>query len=121
MFLLLGSGEGFGRPHCPHHDGISVVHVPASAPAGAAMDMGGHGHDMSAHHGQAPSHAEHGACTCVGACMGGGATPLPAEAPVFVASWAPPRVRSEMPEAAEHLPGRTPHVLPFAQAPPRAC
>lgn len=114
VFLLLGTGEGFGRPHCPHHDGIPG----AQAAAPTSMHMGGHA-ATHAPEGHAPSHAEHGACTCPGACLAGGATPLPAEGPAFVAAWAPIQVREETPEPAEHLPGRTPYVLPFAHAPPR--
>ncbi len=106
VFLLLGVGEGLGRPHCPHHDAVSAAHVPA-APADA------HGH------GDAPADPAHpGGCTCPGPCLDGPPVHPPAEAPTFAAAWAPPRVRDEAPRSREILPGRTPYTLPYAQAPP---
>ncbi|HEX8393622.1 MAG TPA: hypothetical protein VF665_14855 [Longimicrobium sp.] len=106
LFLLSGAGEAAGARPCPHHDG------------GAAAQAGEHGH-----HGAEPRHpapAEHAPCSCAGHCATPSGPAVPPNTVVRVEAEfaaAPRALRSEAPAPS---PRRLAHLLPYAQAPPRA-
>ena len=142
-------GDAWGVHDCPHHDMLPPVAASEAAnalgaPEGAAgaPGHGGHGSDAgygghgaaasaaSAHASAAHAHdggagdcddCGHGPCTCVGHCQtGGSGTAALAMRPRVVlavppASWGLPSVRL----VHDPLPGPTPYLLPFANAPPR--
>jgi hypothetical protein len=120
LVLLLGSGaDAYGLHRCEHHDARPL---PAAA--------GDHGDAAHAHPGHA-GHADHldagvpssdshhdGGCSCVGDCTGAGAaTTVMPVGDVAIASHESAVDRSVVPSDPP-LAAHTPHVLPFAQAPP---
>src|SRR5690606_19893035 len=110
VFLLLGAGDLFGVHPCPHHEGG----------AGHEEAQGHSAPSEHAHHGtpdtEAP--AEHGGCTCQGACPTASAGFLPIA----------PRVEIGIPVEflplavvrgqTSYLPRYLPFFLPYSQAPP---
>jgi len=121
-FVLARVEEGAGALHCPHHDAVPGGAVAADEPAG-------HG---APHHGEAaadadlgeahPGHgadAEHGVCTCLGACQTASAVSLPAPSIAVVLLRLPQAPARPLPDAP--LPARAvaqPHSIPYATAPP---
>ena len=123
-FVLARVEEGLGARHCPHHDA-----VPGGAVAAAEEPAG---QDGAPHHGDPaddagpgeahPGHgadAEHGRCTCMGACQTASTVSLPPPSVAVVLlrlPQAPARPLSDAP-----LPARAvaqPHSIPYATAPP---
>lgn len=108
LLLLSGAGEASGVRSCPHHDGMA-----------AAAQAGGHDHH-GMHGGGDSAPAEHAPCNCGGHCATPAGPALPPEiiAQVEAVTAATPRaLRTE----AQARPARQiAHLLPYAQAPPRA-
>ena len=103
LFLVAGAERAFSYAACPHHG--------MAAPAGRA------GHATHDH--DAPPSGDHsGPCSCLGACQTAGAGVLPSARSLQVA--APGAVTRAAGPTVEivALPGREPHTLPFATAPP---
>jgi hypothetical protein len=115
LFLVTGAAEGFGTHVCAHHDPV----LAALAAQGAGVDHAApavHGEQHPGHDAGQPAHS---GCTCIGTCQVGGALLLPTTAPqAAVALVVDAPVASHAVPLDERLPGRTPHTLPFAQAPP---
>jgi hypothetical protein len=110
ILLLSGAGEAAGVHPCPHHSGIA-------APAAAAGD---HHHHRGAHDRSAPADHDHAPCNCGGHCAPPLGLVLPPVAIIPVPSAVVDAARA-LRTGAEARPARhIPHLLPFAQAPPRA-
>ena len=122
-FVVARAEEATGALHCPHHDA-----VPGGAVA-AADGPAGHG---APHHGEDaaaaglgdahPGHgadAEHGVCTCMGACQTATAVSLPTPSIAVVLLRVPQAPVRPLPDVP--LPVRAvaqPHTIPYATAPP---
>ena len=126
-FLLGTAGEGFGLHPCPHHGNGA-----AAAPHAGAQDAEHAGHSVDV---AAGSHAVHGTsdaahpeshdphggpCTCGSACQASAGAALPSDVPQPFGETAVSRSIPGVVTEGLPAPIRPPHVLPFAQAPPRA-
>ena len=118
LFLLTGAAEGFGSHVCAHHD----PQLAAFAAQAGQSDAAHAAHATAVAVGHAEQQAEQptdAGCTCIGACQVGGAVLLPQVAFGVATLLAPSAPMSARVAAHdERLPGRTPHTLPYAQAPP---
>ncbi len=132
-FLATAGADAYGLHSCPHHDGVpasqhahasndAVAGHPGSDHLAGKAAAPGHGTAMGgAHEGAgnhpADSHADHGPCTCVGACSAT-AVSVPSE-PARVLVAAPPvGTVAAVPGDAQTLPGIRAYILPWANAPP---
>lgn len=107
LLLLSGAGEAAGVRPCPNHSGMV-----------AAAEAGGHGHHGMQHGDSAP--AEHAPCNCGDHCTTPAGLALPPDDIAYVeavTAATPLVLRTE----AQARPARqVAHLLPYAQAPPRA-
>jgi hypothetical protein len=121
LLLLSGAGDAFGAHPCPHH---AAIGAPGHATAETGGGLHADAHHAAAAHDAAPAdagHDGHDACTCGGVCPVS-TGPAPLAAPALVALPLLPAVTaSAVPTQPAELPSRhLPHLLPFAQAPPRS-
>ncbi len=113
-------GGWFGEPYnaagCAHHDATNTFAHELDVPT-AESDAPSRGHAAHRPGSDESAPSEHGPCSCIGACAGGGV--VAAGSPVWVgASVAPPAV--DVPSAPlVTLPrGPRPHAQPYPNAPP---
>ena len=109
LTLLSWSAEATGLHACAHH--ARIAHTPAAA---------AHQHgDHQADHGGTPTDTggQHERCTCASGCPTAAAPALPAALAAREA--AAPKTAPLIATAARPRRLSSPHVLPFAQAPPR--
>jgi hypothetical protein len=110
LFLFAGARESVAHSWCPHHDGPQASH-----PEQAADEHAHHSGDQQ----DTPAHSgDHEGCTCLGTCQPGSYAPLLGSEPEYTlasAFWTHTVVHVP---ALTGLPGRVPHTLPYAQAPP---
>jgi hypothetical protein len=129
LFLLTATKEALGLG-CPHHElspsdtaAHSLSHdLPHAHPSNwidgeSSTHYGLHDSSATAAAGNSADHQ--GVCTCIGNCNGTPGTPPPG-APIARFQAFESITRSLGPEPEANLPGPTPYLLPFANAPPLA-
>lgn len=107
----------YGARACPHHEGGET---PAPVEHASSVDHADHGHAAAPHHDAGDHGSDHGACTCVGDCVGGCAPTSSIGSAGLAATPSPSAAFARAPGAdSERLPPRlSRYVLPPATAPP---
>ena len=127
LLFLLAWGEPAALHPCPRHDGhpaAALAHEAETAqPASTVASAIHHEHDAMASAAPAPAAPSHDAashvCQCLGHCCSASGVVL---APMQLVRWqavVTRRAEPPAPAAAAVALTATPHVLPFANGPPR--